>query len=59
MKFLANENFCMTSVRLLRNNGFEVFSVNEDAQSSTDKIVIERAIKEELTIRNYIGVTVS
>ncbi len=53
MKFLANENFCMASVWLMRKNGVEVYSVNEDAQSSSDKTVIERAIEGELTILTH------
>lgn len=53
MKFIANENFCMASVWLLRKNGFVVVSVNEDAQSSSDKAVMERAISENLTILTH------
>ena len=53
MKFLANENFCMASVRLLRSKGLEVFSINEDAQSSSDKMVIERAVEHDLTILTH------
>jgi predicted nuclease of predicted toxin-antitoxin system len=53
MPFLANENFCMASVRLLRRKGIEVSSVNEDAQSSSDKTVIQRAINEGLTILTH------
>ncbi|MCF8247845.1 MAG: DUF5615 family PIN-like protein [Saprospiraceae bacterium] len=53
MKFLANENFCMASVYLLRSQGVEVISVNEDAQSSSDKTVIGRAIQNQLTILTH------
>lgn len=53
MKFLANENFCMASVYLLRSKGFQVASVNEDAQSSTDKMVIQRAIEARQTILTH------
>ena len=53
MRFLANENFSMASVRLLRSKGIEVLSVNEDAKSSSDRTVIQRAIDDGLTILTH------
>jgi hypothetical protein len=38
MVFLANENFPMPSVKLLRQNGFEVISIQEDLGGISDDI---------------------
>jgi len=46
MKFLANENFPLASVRHLRGAHFDVTSITEDTPGSTDHEVLTRAQKE-------------
>ncbi len=50
MRFLANENFPMPSVKLLRKNGFEVISIQEDLGGISDDVVLEKAVRENLVI---------
>jgi len=46
MKFLANENFPLASVRRLRDAHYDVASVTEDAPGITDHEVLTRAQQE-------------
>ena len=43
MKFLANENFPLASVRALRNIGLDVVSVEEESPGIPDEEVLRRA----------------
>jgi predicted nuclease of predicted toxin-antitoxin system len=53
MIFLANENFPMPSVKLLRKSGFEVISIQEDLGGISDDVVLEKAVKENLVILTF------
>lgn len=50
MKFLANENFPLPSVELLRNNNIDIFSIIESNPGITDEEVMEIAITKHRTI---------
>jgi predicted nuclease of predicted toxin-antitoxin system len=45
MTFLADENFPMSSVRVLRDAGHDVVSIQESAPSNVDEDVLERAVR--------------
>lgn len=47
MRFLANENFPDPSIRILRDQGYEVKSIRTDAPSISDHQVIAMAQDEE------------
>lgn len=53
MRFLANENFPMPSVRTLRETGIEVISITENTPGISDVEVIEIAQKEKLIILTF------
>lgn len=53
MKFLANENFPLDSVKYLRKKGFEVSAIGEDNPSITDSEVLEIAQREHRTILTF------
>jgi predicted nuclease of predicted toxin-antitoxin system len=53
MNFLANENFPLFSVRLLRNAGHNVVSVIEDSPGARDETVLKRAHEENLIILTF------
>ncbi len=53
MKFLANENFPVTSIRKLREEGFEVESVSEVMSSVSDKIVLQHAVANQQVILTF------
>lgn len=46
MRFLADENFFTTSVRLLRAAGHDVAAASEDAPGDDDERVLARAARE-------------
>ncbi len=50
MKFLANENFPLFSVRHLRDKGYNISSISEDSPGTTDHQVLSRAIEENRII---------
>jgi predicted nuclease of predicted toxin-antitoxin system len=50
MKFLANENIPLPSVKILRGKGFEVYSIIEEKPGIKDSEVLEIAIKNNLII---------
>ncbi len=45
MKFLANENFPLASLRRLQDEGLDIVSVSFDFPSVSDEYVMEFAIK--------------
>lgn len=53
MKFLANENFVVASVKCLRDAGLDVKSICEDNPSITDFAVMQMAILENRTILTH------
>jgi len=53
MKFLANENFLIAGVRVLRNAGLDVAFIGEDSPSIKDWEVIEIAISTHRTILTH------
>lgn len=53
MKFLANENFSLASVRFLREEGFDVKSTSETYPGISDMEVLEIAINENRTILTH------
>jgi len=53
MKLLANENFPLTSVKILEKAGFDIVSVGQDFTGTLDSEIIELAIKEKRTILTF------
>ncbi len=53
MRFLANENFPLTSVNRLRELGYDIASVIEDSRGATDAEVLARAATEERIILTF------
>ncbi len=53
MRFLANENFPLPSVRLLRQAGYDVASVIEDSPGIEDTEVLSRAADEKRVILTF------
>lgn len=53
MKLLANENFPEASVALLRNLGYDVYSIGELDPSISDIIVMQIAISQNRTIITF------
>ncbi|WP_298920922.1 DUF5615 family PIN-like protein [uncultured Nostoc sp.] len=53
MRFLANENFPLPSVRLLRQVGYDVASVTEDSPGIEDTEVLTRAANEQRVILTF------
>ncbi|MDZ7992871.1 MAG: DUF5615 family PIN-like protein [Nostoc sp. EfeVER01] len=53
MRFLANENFPLPSVRLLRQAGYDVASVTEDCPGIEDTEVLNRAANEQRVILRF------
>jgi predicted nuclease of predicted toxin-antitoxin system len=53
MKLLANENFPQSSVRLLKEAGYDIVSVGEDFAGIMDSEVIDFAVKENRTIITF------
>jgi predicted nuclease of predicted toxin-antitoxin system len=53
LKFLANENFPMDSVVLLRNLGYDIISVGTEFSGITDKEVLDVAKEQERTIITF------
>lgn len=47
MKFLADENFPVPGIALLRSRGFDVASIREDSRGAPDDIVLQRAVSEQ------------
>ncbi len=53
MRFLANENFPLPSVKLLRQAGYKVASVTEDSPGIEDSQVLTRAADEQWVILTF------
>jgi predicted nuclease of predicted toxin-antitoxin system len=53
MRFLANENFPLKSIRLLRENGFDVIAVSEEMAGSKDRAILELAEQDHLIILTF------
>jgi predicted nuclease of predicted toxin-antitoxin system len=53
MQFLANENFPLPSVRLLREKGYDIASITEDSPGIEDTEVLARAADEQRVILTF------
>jgi predicted nuclease of predicted toxin-antitoxin system len=53
MRFLANENFPVPSVRQLRVAGYEIAAIIEDSPGIADTEVLARAVAEERVILTF------
>jgi predicted nuclease of predicted toxin-antitoxin system len=53
MMFLANENFPRPSLILLRDNGFEVKSIQEESPGISDEVVMKIASEMNLIILTF------
>ena len=53
MRFLANENFPLPSVRLLREASYDLASVTEDSPGIEDSQVLTRAADEQRVILTF------
>ena len=53
MKLLANENFPISSVKILKEAGHDIISVGQNFAGILDSEVIEFAIKEQRTILTF------
>jgi predicted nuclease of predicted toxin-antitoxin system len=53
MRFLANENIPLASIRQLRNAGHDVAAVMEDAPGTTDVQVLARAHEESRILLTF------
>jgi predicted nuclease of predicted toxin-antitoxin system len=53
MRFLANENFPLPSVHLLREEGYDVASITEDSPGIEDREVLARAVDEQRVILTF------
>jgi len=53
MRFLANENYPLVSIRRLRLAGYDVASGSEDAAGVSDSEVLARAVTEERIILTF------
>jgi predicted nuclease of predicted toxin-antitoxin system len=53
MKLLANENFPQSSVKLLKDSGYDIVSVGDDFAGILDSEVIDFANQEHRTILTF------
>jgi predicted nuclease of predicted toxin-antitoxin system len=53
MRFLANENFPLPSVRLLRGGGYDLAWVTEDSPGIEDSEVLTRGADEQRVIITF------
>lgn len=53
MNLLANENFPLTSVNILRKAGFDIKAIGVECSGIMDKEVINFANEEERTILTF------
>ncbi|MCK4859517.1 MAG: DUF5615 family PIN-like protein [Candidatus Omnitrophica bacterium] len=53
MDFLANENFPLFSIKLLRNAGYNVTSVLEETPGAKDIDILKRAYRENCIILTF------
>ena len=53
MWFLANENFPLSSIRLIRENGYRISSILEDSPGIKDEEVLEIAANNDQLILTF------
>ncbi len=53
MRFFANENIPVASVKKLRQSGFDVISVLEECPGETDLKILKRAFSDRLIIITF------
>lgn len=53
MIFLANENFPMPSIKLLRQNNYEVVSISEEYSGISDEEVLQKAVDNDWLILTF------
>ncbi len=53
MQLIANENFPLNSVKILRNLGHDIAAISEDSPGITDVAVLEKAIRERRIILTF------
>lgn len=53
MRFLANENFPLPSISLIRSSGYDVKSIGEEMKGVTDSEVVALAQREDLIILTF------
>ena len=53
MKLLANENFPLSSVRILRDSGFDVIAIGQEFAGVLDREVLALAIEESRIIITF------
>ncbi len=53
MKFLADENFPLPSVRILSAAGHDIVAVVQDSPGVADEIVLERAVREARVLLTF------
>ncbi len=53
MRFLANENFPLSSVFLLRSSGHDVSAIIQDSPGATDEEILSRAVDEQRIILTF------
>ena len=53
MDFLANENFPLFSIKLLKNAGHNVASVIEETPGAKDLDILKRACRENRIVFNF------
>ena len=53
MRWLANENFPLDVVELLRANGYDAAWIRTDSPGATDPQVLARAVAEQRVLRTF------
>ena len=53
MKLLANENFPLTSVKILKDSGFDIMYIGTDFSGILDSEVMDIAIEQKRTILTF------
>jgi predicted nuclease of predicted toxin-antitoxin system len=53
LEFLANENFPLHSIKILREKGYQIKSVAEEHQGASDLDILIKAHKENLIIITF------
>lgn len=53
MNFLANENFPLSSIKLLRNSGCAIVSILEETPGAKDLHILKRAYKEKCIMLTF------
>lgn len=53
MKFLANENFPLPSINVLRSEGYDILNIAEVCPGISDVEVVQKAISENRAILTF------